>query len=35
LIAVGLVWLVVGTVYLSSLAGLLQATDIGQSFVGP
>lgn len=35
LIAVGLIWLVVGTIYLSSLAGLVEPTDVGQSFVGP
>jgi hypothetical protein len=36
LIAVGLVWLVVGTIYLSSLVGPVElGNDVGQSFVGP
>jgi hypothetical protein len=35
LIAAGLVFLVVGTIYLSSLAGLVEPKDVGQSFVGP
>ena len=34
LIAVGFVWLAVGTIYLNSLAGVELASDLGQVF-GP